>query len=339
MKNISDSGDFLPDDISDSNSDIHFSTSHNECDLSGSESNKKLFGHIYRTDSVLDGHATPETLAQQHSQLAYPHIDHISFTSNLPTQQDYQALETLVSTTFGGIPGSPYPVKTQAKAHKNTGNNNRTKKERGYQLYSHAIDFSNGIHLEYSYPTKADNSPFALKMRFTVPGSVLGQLSILQQIQALKTLLATPNVKLTRVDLSIDFFNFPELLAKFECARATSSFFGATKTRVVGSTIYFGSKDSDKQLRIYDKALQLKINSQWLRYELQLRNDYSIKAIDALMKLINDGENISVAIALIATDEKYFDFKDKTNKKRDRCKRSDWWEQLLPQKNTTVGKI
>ena len=54
-----------------------------------------------------------------------------------------------------------------------------------------------------------------------------------------------------------------------------------------GTTVYFGSPRSDIRIRIYDKAAEQKKTGNWIRVELQLRDDRALafaKAIDEISK-------------------------------------------------------
>lgn len=85
--------------------------------------------------------------------------------------------------------------------------------------------------------------------------------------------------KVTRIDLAVDVaqaWDIPEL---YEIARS-----GGAKTRTKkfalitsteGTTLYAGSRTSEKFLRIYDKGAQTKSARPWTRIELECKGDFA----------------------------------------------------------------
>lgn len=79
---------------------------------------------------------------------------------------------------------------------------------------------------------------------------------------------------------------------------------------LTGKTVYFGSRMSDRQLRVYDKGAQMGISEQnWLRIELQLRHD---RAINIARLCITDGIGPATQAAIRAYVH---------------CPGCAWWEQ------------
>ena len=93
-------------------------------------------------------------------------------------------------------------------------------------------------------------------------------------------------VHVSRLDLAYDIFDNPltikkinSYISKGKYACLSSSFtnissFDNFGTDITENCIYVGSPKSDRFLRIYDKALEQGItNHQWIRFEMQSRND------------------------------------------------------------------
>lgn len=90
---------------------------------------------------------------------------------------------------------------------------------------------------------------------------------------------AQQGARLTRIDLAIDihdkFVDIPELYKMLNDGRAKSA---STKYNLIvgsdgGSTLYVGSRQSDKMLRAYDKAAEQAVPGFWYRFELEIKND------------------------------------------------------------------
>ena len=102
--------------------------------------------------------------------------------------------------------------------------------------------------------------------------------------------------KFTRIDVALDdfasFFTLGEINALVENKQMVTKF--RTYKRVVessvsdstikGETIYVGSNKSDAFIRIYNKALEQKMDDMdWIRWEIQLRNSRSEAFVDMLL--------------------------------------------------------
>ncbi|AFY47096.1 putative phage replication protein RstA [Nostoc sp. PCC 7524] len=198
-----------------------------------------------------------------------------------------------------------------------------------------------GVEIEQLYSPDKDFEADCT-YRYTLPGSYLKSLPLQKLYHALKTLLATPDVKFTRVDLAVDVYNDPRLLKRFLTAYESGNFTGFKKGSIhnsdsfqkgqrvsEGLTVYFGRRESDKLIRVYDKALQLGEGNDHVRYELELRND---NAHNAIKEIIDNYpiDNLEYGIAVLATSDKYIDFIDRSkNKQPCRCPRLKWWNKLL----------
>jgi len=103
--------------------------------------------------------------------------------------------------------------------------------------------------------------------------------------------------------------------------------------------IYFGSKNSDRRLRIYNKALEKGIQDQhWIRVEFQLRND---NAMSWYLNWLNYEDRIGELFAGVLLDflryveiPKDVDALDiKNNRNQARMKTARWWDKYLQTAN------
>ena len=116
---------------------------------------------------------------------------------------------------------------------------------------------------------------------------------IIRQIQATSD-------KITRLDLAIDLEDSGLTLFKFLKAwREERTKTWATKVLpvtehtkrrgVTGETIYYGSRTSNRYIRVYNKALEQGVSADWLRIELVLKHPRSTKALE----MLTNGGNIT----------------------------------------------
>lgn len=96
-----------------------------------------------------------------------------------------------------------------------------------------------------------------------------------------------------------------------------------------GETVYIGSKQSDAFLRVYNKALEQKVNLHWTRFELQLRDDLSTSTADKLLTAW--AQNLrrfsETALGLLRGFIEFKDLKSDSNPTR-RCL-LEWWSKFI----------
>lgn len=96
-----------------------------------------------------------------------------------------------------------------------------------------------------------------------------------------------------------------------------------------GATVYFGSPTSDIGIRIYDKAKEQEVNYDWIRVELQCRDERA----DVLLKVIyrNNHFNLeSLGATVSGVIKNYLNFIDPSNdKNKSRWSVSSFWTLFL----------
>ena len=99
-----------------------------------------------------------------------------------------------------------------------------------------------------------------------------------------------------------------------------------------GTTLYFGSGQSDSLLRIYDKAAEQKLNDEhWVRVEIQLRHERA-HALFLLLVSENSVEDFDIGAVLLAV----LDFKTPTDdENKSRWPTVSWWAEFV----NTVSRI
>lgn len=85
--------------------------------------------------------------------------------------------------------------------------------------------------------------------------------------------------KITRLDLAVDVNRKWEIAALYEHQKQGWIVTNARKARLIqstdGSTLYIGSRTSERYLRIYDKAAQTGTREPWTRIELECKGEFA----------------------------------------------------------------
>jgi DNA relaxase NicK len=118
--------------------------------------------------------------------------------------------------------------------------------------------------------------------------------------------------KVTRLDLAVDdkekaldikrIFNMSEIPIVNGELNNKCKCWGEFRTvnRIMGTqgtTIYYGSNESEKRIKIYDKAMEQKLTNQhWIRVELTLRNNSAFMALDLMNTGIPAGKVFAGAV-------------------------------------------
>ena len=156
--------------------------------------------------------------------------------------------------------------------------------------------------------------------------------------QGVLRLLSERKASFPRVDFALDdragLLDMGELVGAVEAGRYTSPSnrwsidrSGHRKGEQHGVTIYIGSKQSDTQIRVYDKAAEQGLEDEtWIRVELQLRDARADRAV----ALFSDPAGNGVA-SIVGVVRRYLDFKASTSgdSNRSRQATAGWWQKFL----------
>jgi len=146
---------------------------------------------------------------------------------------------------------------------------------------------------------------------------------------------------ITRLDLAIDdrnpFYTIPELQAVLEDKRFVSKFRRwrivkdcTTSGELVGATIYLGSRKADIMLRVYDKQLEQiakcvegAADTPWIRWEMELKDQYANVALTDILKGVDVG---SLCFGILSN---YFRIIVPDDSNVSRCSMDETWEKFL----------
>lgn len=146
----------------------------------------------------------------------------------------------------------------------------------------------------------------------------------------------------TRLDLAIDdkenpHYTLPELQEVLEEQRFVSKFRTwrmikdcTTSGQLTGATLYLGSRQSDIMLRIYDKQLEQiakgiegAVGVSWVRWEMELKNEYANLALTDLL----EGKDVgSLCFGILSN---YFRIINNDDSNKSRCSMDVKWEKFL----------
>lgn len=98
----------------------------------------------------------------------------------------------------------------------------------------------------------------------------------------------TKDIHYSRLDLAIDLYNYEIYTYNIiDIGNRKSAYFYDRRGKV--ETVYSGSNKSNKYIRIYNKAVEQKINDiDWWRFEIQLRDVYIDKYLTEMTEFYKD---------------------------------------------------
>lgn len=150
-------------------------------------------------------------------------------------------------------------------------------------------------------------------------------------------LIQIEGAKLTRLDIAIDTVDGTLKLGSINYAlrhgkyrsqftktrQTTASDMTADGLKNHSQTRYFGSGSSRVMFRVYDKAAQMGLETDWIRFEIQLRDERANLAADAIL-VREDLGNVATGII-----NQYLSFINLDDSNKSRCSLLTWWENWL----------
>jgi hypothetical protein len=146
------------------------------------------------------------------------------------------------------------------------------------KYYEAIVKSAQGIEIAVNHSTTDKNHG---SFRLSIPGRPLQHVRS-EQTHKLGRYLYKHGYRCTRFDWAIDDYSHLLCMDEIQAACARGDYSGAASHRYfqrqkrgeykVGRTIYLGSSQSDKQVRIYDKNIESKGQINSIRYEVQWRD-------------------------------------------------------------------
>jgi hypothetical protein len=172
----------------------------------------------------------------------------------------------------------------------------------------------------------------------SIPGTVLARRSLQRVWGTLYPFVFKWGMRATRLDIAVDDFDkrisFDTVVesltnrnyARFERFRIVEDFNG----KVLGKTIYLGSRNSDKFVRFYDKSVESDGEIDSYRWELQSRGKHSEEILKTMLSLERPMDSDACARYLGSLVVGAVDFVDRESGDRlQRQVRLDWWQQFV----------
>jgi DNA relaxase NicK len=189
-----------------------------------------------------------------------------------------------------------------------------------------------GIELAYAIPNEATGLS---RYRLSIPGKPLCHIPT-KQLDDFGKWLVNSGCRCSRLDWAIDDYSHGLRLEDIEEAVREGSYSGARVCRIyekrvrggtqIGKTIYLGSSESDRQVRIYDKAVESKGLIDAIRYEVQWRDELAHKCFMALFSSdsFEDGSKLVSQYAVGSVH-----FLSRVDKNLPRCPVKPWWQEFI----------
>lgn len=153
----------------------------------------------------------------------------------------------------------------------------------------------------------------------------------------------------SRIDIALDDHDKIVKLRKIAEARAAGNFFNCSYSEIItscrrgeieGTTIYFGSRSSDKRLRIYDKTIESKGKILGNRWEGQFRRKAAFEVFSLWLSAVEQGEQVtSRLLQNIVMGLVDFRHRNDNDKDRQRCLRLTWFEFMLKHLSAIPARI
>lgn len=163
---------------------------------------------------------------------------------------------------------------------------------RGYSRYLGQRLYMGGIQIHYGDYIILEMSGKGCRFLESLNDNKLNWVDFIEQFLCLE------GSHLARLDIACDdkpekdekpYLSFDTMLRHVDQHRYVSMAHKKTGNIFDEKAIYFGSPQSDRRLRIYDKALERKYDGHWIRAEFQLRNDCALSFFMRALELSSIG--------------------------------------------------
>jgi hypothetical protein len=191
-------------------------------------------------------------------------------------------------------------------------------------------------------------------MMIILKGKTLAQCNFMERIDIILRIIDRGG-RLTRIDPCVDAYDSPDItFDNLFSAYQSRNYSGCSKRQMnqsgtdkLGTTFYFGSRESAALLRLYDKAAESgKTDIPWWRLELELKQKKA-KEVGELIynSILYDEKQLKQLIVDLVTGQ--IDFVDRggldkdSGRKEDipRCNRLEWWQNFITAVNSVPLRL
>lgn len=201
-----------------------------------------------------------------------------------------------------------------------------------------------GISLYWQAPTGGKSG----KVKLNIPAKPIKSRTQRENQIFLLGLVEDYRGRASRVDIAIDDYSksldFDKVLSAIEAGNVfgfrnyqhISS--GEVGKNGKGRTIYMGSTGSLKITRLYDKSVESGGEIDAYRLETQMRDEYAKIVFQGWINLAADDDTeISKMLSGIVLGS--IDFREKTDKSRERCTELSWWASFIEFVNSAPQRV
>lgn len=202
------------------------------------------------------------------------------------------------------------------------------------------IDGSEHQHHGYSIVATAERAiDVQGEVRFSMPARYLDNVKMDELAAYLLTICEGLGLRCSRFDAALDDHEKRIPLSLVEKARCDRNFFNVRTTSVVwsdcvstnkkGQTIYFGSRQSDVMMRVYDKTVESKGRCLGNRWESEFHGKKADRCMwDWLAAMAEDEQSANRLLIDLVLGT--VDFRDKSagDKNRERCPVLPWFDEM-----------
>lgn len=202
------------------------------------------------------------------------------------------------------------------------------------------IDGSEHLHHGYSIVATAERAIYIPgELRVSMSARYLDNVNLSELAAYLLTIGDGFGLRCSRFDAALDDHEKQIPLSLVECARCDRNFFNVRTTSVVvsddvladerGQTIYFGSRQSEAFMRVYDSTIASKNKRIGNRWESEFKGAKADKCLREWLTAMAENEqtasNLLVDLVLGTVD-----FRDKSagDKNRERCPLLPWFAEM-----------
>lgn len=197
-----------------------------------------------------------------------------------------------------------------------------------------SISSQRGVQCYWANPSMGRSG----QLMFVVPGKPIKTRSQADNRLFLLMLFEDYKGRFSRFDIAVDDFGKTLDFDRIERDVDEENYFFTNTAQVVrsykrgrlstGKTIYFGSKQSDKMVRIYDKSAESGGEIDSHRVEAQFRAKFAEMIGGEWLAMIQE-ESQAIAQWLVSIVTGCVEFRNRISKNRERCPLVQWWADFL----------
>lgn len=208
------------------------------------------------------------------------------------------------------------------------------------RYYEHSARTVHGVDL--AFQRRSDG---AYDVRVSIPAKVVRRVPQVLTWAFCKELYQTYELKPTRFDIALDDYQKRMTPEQIDQALAAGNYVGFRSYSHIknggkkrGWTYYFGSRQSDKIIRYYDKSAETKGAIDSYRFEVELKGYKAEQFWQLFVSLPDELSEEFLTQLYLEVVVGSIDFRDRqADSNISRCPRLDWWQNLIDDLKSSGG--